>query len=228
MSIREVKGNIFSTEAQTIVNTVNCVGVMGAGIALECRLRYPKMFQKYAEFCEQGLLKPGKLWLYKDQSPWVLNFPTKDHWRYPSKELYLRVGLINFVETYKKRGITSVAFPLLGADKGGIDKDVSKSIMKEYLSGLDIDIEIYEYDPNATDPLYLEIQEWILSANLASLSEKTGVNLKYLILINDSMMRKEIHQVGQILSIKGIGTHSVEKLLDYKFNQPQNLQISLF
>ncbi|MCG3857992.1 macro domain-containing protein [Psychrobacter sp. Ps2] len=174
------------------------------------------------------MLKPGKLWLYKDQSPWVLNFPTKDHWRYPSKELYLRVGLINFVETYKKRGITSVAFPLLGADKGGIDKDVSKSIMKEYLSGLDIDIEIYEYDPNATDPLYLEIQEWILSANLTNLSEKTGISLKYLILINDSMMRKEIHQVGQILSIKGIGTHSVEKLLDYKFNQPQNLQISLF
>ena len=228
MSIKEFKGNIFSTEAQTIVNTVNCVGVMGAGIALECRLRYPKMFQKYAEFCQQGLLKPGKLWLYKDQSPWILNFPTKDHWRYPSKELYLREGLINFVETYKTRGITSIAFPLLGADKGGINRDISKSIMKEYLSGLDIDIEIYEYDSNATDPLYLEIQEWILSANLASLSEKTGVNLKYLILINDCMMRKEIHQVGQILSIKGIGTNTIEKLIDYKFNQPQNLQISLF
>lgn len=81
-NINIIKGNLFNTKAQTIVNTVNCVGVMGKGIALVFKLRYPNMFEVYQNICSQNLMGIGKLWLYKGEpnKPWVLNFPTKTHW----------------------------------------------------------------------------------------------------------------------------------------------------
>lgn len=91
------KGNIFNSQTQTIVNTVNCVGVMGKGIALVFKLRYPEMFDKYKVFCQSKMIGIGKLWLYKSEesTQWVLNFPTKFHWKYPSKIEYLEAGLQN-------------------------------------------------------------------------------------------------------------------------------------
>ena len=90
-NITYIKGNIFQSDKQTIVNTVNCVGVMGKGVALGFRLRYPEMYEKYKVFCQNKQLTVGKLWLYKpdNDSQWVLNFPTKIHWKYPSKMEYL-------------------------------------------------------------------------------------------------------------------------------------------
>ena len=81
MSIKIISGNIFTSKCQTIVNTINCVGVMGAGIALECRLRYPEMYKKYVELCENREISIGILWLYKSEDRWILNFPTKKHWK---------------------------------------------------------------------------------------------------------------------------------------------------
>ena len=127
MSIIEVEGNIFTTSAQTIVNTVNCVGVMGAGIALEFRLREPEMYLKYVSLCKQGAFTPGMLWLHKSPHKWVLNFPTKIDWKHPSKPEYLESGLKKFTETYKEKGITSIAFPMLGADRGGVDRSVARN-----------------------------------------------------------------------------------------------------
>lgn len=122
--IKEISGNIFDSKREVIVNAVNCVGVMGAGIALEYRLRYPDMFSKYQIFCEDGLLDIGKIWIYGNGEPQrILNFPTKKHWKFPSKEEYLRKGLEKFVETYKEKKVQSIAFPLLGADKGGLGKE---------------------------------------------------------------------------------------------------------
>lgn len=145
-NITFVKGNIFNTKAQTVVNTVNCVGVMGKGIALVYKLRYPKMFDIYKEYCHQHLIGIGKLWIYKGDKndPWVLNFPTKFHWKYPSKYEYVEKGLQKFVDTYTSHGITSVAFPLLGTNNGGLDKDVVKRMMIDYLSKCEIPVEIYD------------------------------------------------------------------------------------
>ena len=86
-NIKIIHGNIFNSKAQTIVNTVNCVGVMGKGVALVYKLRYPKMFEMYQSFCKQGLISVGKLWIYNSEPnvPWVLNFPTKTHWKLPTE-----------------------------------------------------------------------------------------------------------------------------------------------
>ncbi|QIL42379.1 macro domain-containing protein [Pedobacter sp. HDW13] len=136
-------GNIFESEAQTLVNTVNCVGVMGKGLALQFKRRYPHMFRVYEDLCHKQLFDIGKLWLYKTEHKWVLNFPTKYDWRQPSKEEYLEEGLQKFMQTYQLRGITSVAFPLLGASNGKIDPNRSLEIMRKYLDECNIPVSIY-------------------------------------------------------------------------------------
>lgn len=142
--INIIGGNIFESNTQTIVNTVNCVGVMGKGIALEYKKRYPEMFIKYKDLCDRGLMKVGNLWLYKMTDKWVLNFPTKEHWKNKSKIEYLILGLDKFVDTYQTKGITSISFPLLGASNGGLDPKLSLDIMVNKLSTCDILINIYK------------------------------------------------------------------------------------
>jgi O-acetyl-ADP-ribose deacetylase (regulator of RNase III) len=146
-------GNIFTTKCTTIVNTVNCVGIMGAGIAYECRLRYPEMYEKYQTLCKDNLLQIGTLWIYKASNKSILNFPTKTDWKQPSRIEYLEKGLQKFVDTYKEKEITSIAFPLLGASHGGLTQEQSLSTMQRYLSQCDIEIEIWHFDPTATDDI---------------------------------------------------------------------------
>ena len=138
--------NIFNTQCQTIVNTVNCVGVMGKGIALEMKNRYPDMFEKYKTFCDNKLIDIGKLWLYKNpDDKWILNFPTKTHWRYGSEYDYIEKGMQKFIETYKDKNITSIAFPMLGCSNGGLNEENVLEIMMKYFSKCDdLIIEIYK------------------------------------------------------------------------------------
>lgn len=137
-------GNMFESPNQTLVNTVNCVGVMGKGVALEFKKRFPQMFAEYTEICHQKKLKPGNPYLYTDLAgASVLLFPTKDHWRSPSRLEYIIEGLDWFVDHYKDLGITSVAFPPLGCGNGGLSWDVVGPIMYNKLKDLPIDIEIY-------------------------------------------------------------------------------------
>ena len=103
-----MEGNIFDSPAQVIVNPVNTVGVMGKGIALEFKKRYPDMFTAYRTACEKHQLTTGKLMLWRGPDHWVLMFPTKQNWRNPSKIEYIEAGLLKFVNTYaeKKRFFT--------------------------------------------------------------------------------------------------------------------------
>lgn len=140
-------GSLFEGSEQTIVNTVNCVGVMGKGIALEYKRLYPDMFKKYKSHCNNKIMNIGTLYLFKADDRWILNFPTKFHWRDKSKLSYLEDGLKKFVDTYKDKGITSIAFPQLGCQNGGLDWETDvKPLMETYLSSLDdIEIVIYIY-----------------------------------------------------------------------------------
>ena len=137
---------IFESNAQTLVNTINCVGVMGKGIALEFKNRYPAMFDKYKTFCDKGVFKPGVLWIYKaEDGKWVLNFPTKVDWRNPSEMSYIEEGLKKFVEIWKEKGITSIAFPLLGCSNGGLNPDEVLPLMEKYLNQCEgLDVTIYD------------------------------------------------------------------------------------
>jgi O-acetyl-ADP-ribose deacetylase (regulator of RNase III) len=137
-------GDIFKSEAKTLVNTVNCVGVMGKGIAQMFKKRYPKMFEDYAIRCRSEQVKPGVPYLYVDMlGTSIINFPTKKHWRSPSRLDDIIRGLDIFVEKYQEWGIQSAAFPPLGCGNGGLEWAVVGPLMYERLSKLDIPIEIY-------------------------------------------------------------------------------------
>lgn len=138
------KGNIFDSKCTTIVNTVNCVGVMGKGLALDFKKKYPEMFMDYVLRCDRGEVKPGLPYVYHDKTGInIMNFPTKDHWRTPSKLSYIEDGLNWFINNYKDNNIESIAFPPLGCGNGGLSWNLVESIMYKKLADLPIKIEIY-------------------------------------------------------------------------------------
>lgn len=207
------KGNIFSSDKQTIVNTINCVGVMGKGVALGFRLRYPEMYEKYKEFCKNKQIAIGKLWLYKqpqEDSQWVLNFPTKFHWKYPSKMEYLEVGLQKFVETYREKGIISIAFPLLGTHNGGLDKIEVLNMMYYYLEKCFIPIEIYEYDPKAPDELYKNFKEKWVSMSLRD-KRYIGIRANQIALIDKVINDINNSSMTSLSECNGIGILTLQK-----------------
>ncbi|MEF8848816.1 MAG: macro domain-containing protein [Candidatus Thermoplasmatota archaeon] len=137
-------GNIFDSNAETLVNTVNCVGVMGKGIAKKFKKRYPDMYKQYKKKCERNEVKIGEPYLYKTlKGPRIILFPTKVHWRQNAKYKDIIKGLDIFRNKYKKWGIKSVAFPPLGCGNGGLDWSYIGPIMYGKLNDLDIDIELY-------------------------------------------------------------------------------------
>ncbi|GCE15044.1 macro domain-containing protein [Tengunoibacter tsumagoiensis] len=137
------KDNIFDSAAQVIVNPVNCKGHMGKGLALAFKQRYPDMFAVYQQECREGKLRIGQPTLYKASTPWILNFPTKDHWRDDSKVEYIEEGLRYVVDHYKALEIQSIAFPKLGAGLGNLSWNVVGPLMVTYLSLVDSDVFIY-------------------------------------------------------------------------------------
>ncbi len=151
--IEYITGNIFESQAQALVNTVNTVGVMGKGIALQFKKEFPNNYRQYAQACKDGTLQIGQLLVVEDQSllygkKTIINFPTKTDWRKPSEYTYIEQGLIDLVRIIQEQKWASIAIPPLGAGNGGLDWYKVKNLMNRYLSGLNCTIRIYE--PNAT------------------------------------------------------------------------------
>jgi O-acetyl-ADP-ribose deacetylase (regulator of RNase III) len=157
--------SLLESPAQTLVNTVNCVGVMGKGLAQAFKDRDPAMFSAYKRVCDQGLLEPGKLWLWRGADNWTLNFPTKKHWRNPSKLEWVESGLQKFAAAYEAQGIKEISFPRLGCGNGGLDWEDVRPLMERYLLPLPIPIFVHDYAVDIGLPEHLEkIAETIRSA----------------------------------------------------------------
>ncbi|WP_029084166.1 macro domain-containing protein [Bradyrhizobium sp. th.b2] len=148
--------SLLESSAQTLVNTVNCVGVMGKGIALEFKEREPQMFAAYRRICDKQLLAPGKLWLWKGVSSWVLNFPTKKHWRNPSKIEWIESGLEKFSEKYASLGIKEISFPRLGCGNGGLDWADVRPVMEKHLKDLPIPVYVHDFTKDIGLPEHME------------------------------------------------------------------------
>lgn len=148
--------SLFELPAQTLVNTVNCVGVMGKGLAHSFKEREPDMFKAYKRICDQRLLSPGKLWLWRGLGSWILNFPTKVHWRNPSKVEWIEQGLAKFVSAYAEQGITEISFPQLGCGNGNLEWDQVRPLMEHYLSKVNIPVYIHDFTVNVGLPEHLE------------------------------------------------------------------------
>ncbi|MEZ4888392.1 MAG: macro domain-containing protein [Chitinophagales bacterium] len=145
MAINYKKGNLFDEKVQALVNTVNTVGVMGKGIALQFKERYPKNFEAYHKAHKNGKLQVGKMLVTPTmelQNPkYIINFPTKQHWRGKSQMVFIEEGLKDLVEVIKANNIQSIAIPPLGCGNGGLKWEAVKPLMEKVLSELTIEVE---------------------------------------------------------------------------------------
>ena len=144
-------GDILNSRAQTLINTVNCVGVMGKGIALEFKNRFPDMYGDYVQRCKRGEVKPGVPYLYKTlYPPQIINFPTKDHWKSISKINDIENGLKYLLDHYQAWSVTSLAIPALGCGNGQLEWRVVGPLIHRFAKDLSIPLELYA--PYGTQP----------------------------------------------------------------------------
>ncbi|PVZ68823.1 type II toxin-antitoxin system antitoxin DNA ADP-ribosyl glycohydrolase DarG [Pelagibaculum spongiae] len=152
MTINSVMGNLLQQhDADAIVNTVNCVGVMGKGIALQFKKKWPDNFKAYARACKDEQVHLGKMFVFDlgglATPRYIINFPTKGHWRSASQLADIESGLADLVEQIQKIGIRSIAIPPLGCGNGGLDWQVVKPLIIKYFSAIDA-VEVRVFEPN--------------------------------------------------------------------------------
>lgn len=146
--IEFVSGDMFEKKADIRINTVNCVGAMGAGVALAFKSKFPVMFKEYYKECQKKTIRPGKPHVWTDYridgNVTIINFPTKDNWRDPSEYRYIELGLKWLREFLKEKQEISVTIPALGCGHGGLEWERVKGFIVEYLEGLDARIYVFE------------------------------------------------------------------------------------
>lgn len=213
MSYQELTGNIFNSKAQALVNTVNCVGPMGKGIALEFRRRFPDMFEEYKKHCDAGNLKPGMILPYRKSTPWVLNLAVKNDWKHPSKLEWVEQCLEKFCAWYPATGLKSAAFPWMGAMNGGIPLEKIKHITRQYLSQLsDIEIEVYTFDPQASDPLYQALKNLTGSLSSEQFTRQSGLQKRFVEKIYPLVEQSLTSSLTDIEQKAQLGKTSMDKL----------------
>ncbi len=144
-------GDILAEDADALVNTVNCVGVMGRGIALQFKNAFPANFEEYASACKRGEVKPGRMFVTETNqltSPrYIINFPTKRHWRGKSRMEDIDAGLVDLQRVVRQTGIRSIAIPPLGSGLGGLDWQKVRPRIEEALRGFN-DLRVVIYEPS--------------------------------------------------------------------------------
>jgi len=151
--IKIIKGNVLEQKTEAIVNTVNCVGVMGRGIALSFREAYPENYREYKKACDKGEVVPGRMFVHLAgdmfSKKYIINFPTKRHWREKSRIEDIRSGLADLVSVIRELRIKSVTIPPLGCGLGGLDWKVVRPIIEDAVKELSgVEINIIEPEPS--------------------------------------------------------------------------------
>jgi O-acetyl-ADP-ribose deacetylase (regulator of RNase III) len=145
--IEFAKGDLFADGADALVNPVNCVGVMGKGLALEFKKRFPKNFKAYELYCELGYLDPGETFNYEERDRFIINAATKNHWKGQSRIEYIRDCLNSIRVTLLQNNIESIAIPALGCGLGGLSWSEVKPLFDEILGDIDnCHITVYELE----------------------------------------------------------------------------------
>ena len=149
--LQYITGNLLDSNAQALVNTVNTVGIMGKGIALQFKNLFPNNYKVYAKACKEKTFYIGQLLVTEEESllagkKTIINFPTKTDWRKPSEYNFIETGLKELIKVIKEKKIKSIAIPPLGAGNGGLDWNKVKPLIESHLSN--IDCEIFIYEPN--------------------------------------------------------------------------------
>ncbi len=143
-------GDLLAEDAEALVNTVNCIGVMGRGIALQFKNAFPENFKAYAATCKREEVRPGRMFVFEtgelSNPRYIINFPTKRHWREASRMEDIESGLCALVEELRQRKIRSIAIPPLGSGLGGLAWSQVRPRMEAALRNLN-DVQIVIYEP---------------------------------------------------------------------------------
>jgi len=142
-------GDIFNSDVEAIVNTVNCVGIMGRGLALQFKNKFPQNFKEYAVACKNEQVQPGKMHIYQTgqltNPKYIINFPTKRHWKGKSKIEDIENGLDDLIKTIEKYSIKSIAVPPLGSGLGGLNWQIVKQTIEKKLSNVNCKIVVFDH-----------------------------------------------------------------------------------
>lgn len=221
---------VFNSGCDGIVNTINCVGSMGNGLALEFALRYPNMEKQYKADCAAKKVKTGIILTYKTDDALIINFPTKFHWKYPSQLNWIAEGLDYIKAHYKEWNIKSIAIPPLGCSNGGLHFESQvKPLIESKLNDLDIDVCIC-LDPGYAEGKEKEMLEAFKLSDYEALCKKLQLNSKVCFGLSNS---SNINRFYMIRTIEGVGAISYKKIFEYFYKGGQPIknetdQISLF
>ena len=216
--IKEYEGSVFECKeiekVDAIVNTVNTKGFMGAGIALEFKLRYPELYKDYKKKCKNDEIIIGRVDFFKHKDGYIINFPTKDDWKFPSKLEWIKLGLRDLKNNYKKYKIKSIAFPKLGAGNGGLEWEDVNSLIREELKDLE-DLTIYicldNEKPKGIEGKMIEI--------LDKLDDNELKNQKINSRARKKILESKIDRFFKLKSLRGVGNKTYEKLHKYCYER---------
>lgn len=214
--IKLASGDILNSQAEALVNTVNCVGVMGRGIALQFKNAYPENYKAYAAACKRNEVQPGRMFVFKTgrlTSPrYIINFPTKRHWRGKSRIEDIESGLAALADVIRDKGIQSIAIPPLGSGLGGLDwPDVRRRI--ETSLGSLTEVQIFVYEPKGAPSTDVMVHNREVPALTAGRAALIGLMQRYLAgLLDPFVTLLEVHKLMYFLQEAG-------EPLKLKFNQ---------
>lgn len=209
MTIKFENGDLFSSGAEALVNTVNCVGVMGKGVALEFKRRWPENFKFYKKHCETKWLRPGRVLVFDrggmfagDSVRYVFNFPTKDHWRSKSNMGFIDTGLDSMMEEIERLSVRSIAMPPLGCGNGGLEWDEVRPLIVEKVSRM-TNVDFHIFGPSVRQSASPEFKE-----GGAFMSPSRAIFLKVLANLEPSfggaIDRLSLQKVAYFLQVLGV------------------------
>ncbi len=201
--IEYTQGDILQADAEALVNTVNCVGVMGRGIALHFKHAYPANFKAYAAACKRGDVQPGRMFVYDTEQMvprWIINFPTKRHWRGKSRIEDIEAGMDALVNEIRARGISSVAIPPLGSGLGGLAWRDVRPVVESALADIP-DVRAIVYEPGGGPQEAVVTPRPKMTAGRAAL---VGLIRRYLAgMMDTSISLLEVHKLMYFLQVAG-------------------------
>ena len=200
-------GDILAEDAEALVNTVNCVGIMGRGIALQFKNAFPENFRVYAEACKRNEVLPGRMFVFKTgriiNPHYIVNFPTKRHWRGNSRMEDVEAGLRNLVDVIQERNIRSIAIPPLASGLGGLEWDEVRPRIEESLRSLD-DLRIIIFEPSSARETTKMVRKQEASKMTAGRAVLVGLMHRYLNgLLDPFVTLLELHKLMYFMHVAG-------------------------
>ena len=205
--IRFTTGDILAEDAEALVNTVNCVGVMGRGIALQFKKAYPENFRAYAKACERGDVRPGRMFVFETGTltnpRYIINFPTKRHWRGKSRIEDIDSGLKDLVSVICRRGVRSIAVPPLGSGLGGLEWSNVRSRIENALSEFD-QLEVVVFEPHGAPDAERMVRNRVVPKMTAGRAALVGLMDRYLRgLLDPFITLLEVHKLMYFMQLAG-------------------------